>query len=237
MFGYVYKTTNMINKKVYIGKHRRSYFDKKYYGSGKLLKSAINKYGIENFKVEVLEQCSSNEELANKEIFYIKLLKPEYNIWYMPQKYSDNTYHWQKGHIPYNKGTKLSEEQKRKISQKTKEAMKRPDVKKKCMKGSLRMKDFDKREEMRQIMLKKMTPKYKKFISEQTKKAMAREDVKKRNIENTKKAMWRPDVRLKLLLALQKKQRTYGKSLKQEQLDEIEKLMKERRVRLTDENQ
>ena len=60
MFGYVYKTTNLINGKTYVGKHRRSYFDKKYYGSGKHLKSAINKYGIENFKVEVLEWCNSN---------------------------------------------------------------------------------------------------------------------------------------------------------------------------------
>lgn len=237
MFGYVYKTTNLINGKTYVGKHRRSYFDKKYYGSGKHLKSAINKYGIENFKVEVLEWCNSNKELANKEIFYIELLKPEYNIWHMPQEYSDNQYCWQKGHIPYNKGTKLSEEQKRKISQKTKEAMKRPDVKEKSMKGSLRMKDSDKREEMRQIMLKKMTPEFKSYISEQTKKAMSREDVKKRNIENTKKAMWRPDVRLNFLLGLQRRQKRYDKELKQDQLEEIENLMKERRVRLTNENQ
>ena len=237
MFGYVYITTNLINGKTYVGKHRHSYFDKKYYGSGKHLKSAINKYGIENFKVEVLEWCNSNKELANKEVFYIKLLKPEYNIWYMPQEYSYSQYKWQKGHIPVNKGIKLTKEQKEIISIKTKEAMKRPDVKEKCMKGSLRMKDSDKREEMRQIMLKRMTPEFKSYISNQVKKAISREDVKKRHVENTKKAMRRPDVRLNFLLGLQRKQKRYNKELKQDQLEEIENLMKERRVRLTNENQ
>lgn len=237
MFGYVYKTTNLINGKTYVGKHRRSYFDKKYYGSGKHLKSAIKKYGLENFKVEVLEWCNSNKELANKEVFYIKLLKPEYNIWYMPQEYSDNQYKWQKGHIPVNKGIKLTKEQKEFISIKTKEAMTKPEIKAKSYKGSMRMKDSDKREQMRKIMLERMTPEYKKFISEQTKKAISREDVKKRHIENTKKAMRRPDVRLNFLLGLQRKQKRYNKELKQDQLEEIENLIKERRVRLTNENQ
>lgn len=237
MFGYVYKTTNLINGKTYVGKHRRSYFDKKYYGSGKHLKSAINKYGIENFKVEVLEWCNSNKELANKEVFYIKLLKPEYNIWYMPQEYSDNQYKWQKGHIPVNKGIKLTKEQKEFISIKTKEAMAKPEIKAKSYKGSMRMKDSDKREQMRQIMLKRMTPEFKSYISKQVKKAISREDVKKRHIENTKKAMRRPDVRLNFLLGLQRKQKRYNKELKQDQLEEIENLIKERRVRLTNENQ
>ncbi len=237
MFGYVYKTTNLINGKTYVGKHRRSYFDKKYYGSGKHLKSAINKYGIENFKVEVLEWCNSNKELANKEVFYIKLLKPEYNIWYMPQEYSDSQYKWQKGHIPVNKGIKLTKEQREFISIKTKEAMAKPEIKAKSYKGSMRMKDSDKREQMRQIMLKRMTPEFKSYISKQVKKAISREDVKKRHIENTKKAMRRPDVRLNFLLGLQRKQKRYNKELKQDQLEEIENLIKERRVRLTNENQ
>lgn len=54
MIGYVYLTTNSINDKKYTGMHRKNYFDENYKGSGKILRYAINKYGWENFKTEVL---------------------------------------------------------------------------------------------------------------------------------------------------------------------------------------
>lgn len=47
MYGYIYQTTNLINGKVYIGQHMSESFDANYYGSGKWLKRAIAKYGIE----------------------------------------------------------------------------------------------------------------------------------------------------------------------------------------------
>lgn len=75
MIGYIYKTTNLINHKIYIGQHKCSYFDTKYYGSGKLLKKAINKYGISNFNCLLLEECFSEEELNEKEMYYIALYK------------------------------------------------------------------------------------------------------------------------------------------------------------------
>ena len=74
MLGYIYKTTNLINNKIYIGQKQATKFNKNYYGSGKLLKQAIKKYGKENFKVEILEE-SNCEDLDNLEIKYIK----EYN--------------------------------------------------------------------------------------------------------------------------------------------------------------
>lgn len=40
-------------------------------GSGITLKNAIEKYGKENFKKEIIEECSSKEELDKREIYWI----------------------------------------------------------------------------------------------------------------------------------------------------------------------
>lgn len=70
--GYIYITTNNINNKKYIGKRTKSYFDTNYYGSGKHLRRAINKYGKDNFSVEILEWCYSLNELNEAERKWIK---------------------------------------------------------------------------------------------------------------------------------------------------------------------
>lgn len=75
MYGYIYKTTNIVNNKIYIGQHRYSAFDETYIGSGTLLWKAINKYGRDNFICEMLEECNSFEELNVKENYYIQLYK------------------------------------------------------------------------------------------------------------------------------------------------------------------
>ncbi len=71
----IYKTTNRINNKIYVGKHIISDENDVYFGSGYLLKRAINKYGIENFNKEIIEYCQSEEELALREIYWINELK------------------------------------------------------------------------------------------------------------------------------------------------------------------
>jgi len=72
-YGYVYKTTNTINGKVYIGQHRKTYFEgNKYLGSGFVLDRAIQKYGKDKFKVELLEFCDTKKKLDEKEKYYIK---------------------------------------------------------------------------------------------------------------------------------------------------------------------
>jgi group I intron endonuclease len=68
----IYKTTNLINNKCYVGKDK--YNNPKYIGSGKFLKYAINKYGKQNFKKEIIQICSSLEELNEREIYWIKEL-------------------------------------------------------------------------------------------------------------------------------------------------------------------
>ena len=74
----IYKTTNLITGKTYIGQDSNN--NPNYLGSGLLLKRAIDKYGIDNFVKEILEQCNSKKELNEKEIFWINALKPDYNI-------------------------------------------------------------------------------------------------------------------------------------------------------------
>jgi hypothetical protein len=66
---YIYKITNIINGRWYIGKHNGS--DPDYMGSGKLLKQAYKKYGIKNFEKVILETCSTDDELNFKEIEWI----------------------------------------------------------------------------------------------------------------------------------------------------------------------
>lgn len=69
MYGYIYKTTNLINNKIYIGKHKSEIFDIKYKGSGQILKSAFIKYGKNNFSCSVIDYANSLEELNKKEIY------------------------------------------------------------------------------------------------------------------------------------------------------------------------
>ena len=64
---YLYKITNLINGKYYYGMHSTNDLDDNYMGSGKLLKEAYNKYGIENFKKEIIQYCDSFDELSNLE--------------------------------------------------------------------------------------------------------------------------------------------------------------------------
>jgi group I intron endonuclease len=78
----IYKTTNLINGKIYVGQD--SYNDSDYYGSGTIIKLAINKHGKENFKKEILEHCSL-ENLNDRECYWIRKLQSQnkdvgYNI-------------------------------------------------------------------------------------------------------------------------------------------------------------
>ena len=125
-YGYIYKTTNLINNKVYIGRCQGA-FTQKYLGSGFHLCRAVNKYGKHNFCVEIITYTNTNTELDEQEKKFIKeyrkLLGKEniYNI--TDGGEGGNTFggkHHSKETILKisiaNKGKKRTEEQKRHIS-------------------------------------------------------------------------------------------------------------------------
>lgn len=67
-YGYIYKITNLVNGKCYVGQHKYCGYpniDSSYHGSGRLIKQAFKKYGRDNFKEEILEWVKTKPE-ANK---------------------------------------------------------------------------------------------------------------------------------------------------------------------------
>ena len=110
----IYKITNNLNGKIYIGKHETENVDDGYMGSGKIIKRAIAKYGVENFTKEILFDVYGKdlmdflEEAIVDEAFVAR----------------DDTYNIAlggkggavKGHVAWNKGKHHSEETKRKMS-------------------------------------------------------------------------------------------------------------------------
>ena len=66
-YHYFYKITNTINNHFYYGIHSTNDLNDGYMGSGRRLKIAIKKYGIENFSKEIIKFFNNREELAKYE--------------------------------------------------------------------------------------------------------------------------------------------------------------------------
>lgn len=117
----VYKIQNQINGKSYVGQTTNS-LEKRISEHRKCNKTpvqkAITKYGIENFNIIIIDYAESMDELNSKEEFWISF------------------YNTQKRSLGYNikaggRSSTFSEEGKKLISKRTKEAMKSPEVRNK----------------------------------------------------------------------------------------------------------
>ncbi len=72
-YHYIYKTTCLLNDKIYVGHHSSNDLNDKYLGSGAYFKRAVKQYGKENFKKEILEVCEY-DQLQEREKFWIEKL-------------------------------------------------------------------------------------------------------------------------------------------------------------------
>ena len=93
---YVYKMTNLLNGKIYVGLSTvdTPYNKRNYYGSGHLIKRAIKKHGKKAFKKEIVFETNDLEELKNYEkdmIYELQTNNEMYNI-----AEGGQTGHWMK---------------------------------------------------------------------------------------------------------------------------------------------
>lgn len=84
----IYKIINQLNKDCYIGsslnlrdrksRHFRDLLNESHHSI--ILQRAVNKYGIDNFQFEIIEECEK-ENLLEREQYYLDSINPKYNIY------------------------------------------------------------------------------------------------------------------------------------------------------------
>lgn len=107
-YHYLYRIVNKINHKIYIGVHSTDNLNDKYMGSGKILKKAQEKYGIENFEKEILEFFDNTNDMLIAEA---KIVNAEF-------RNRKDTYNLALGGGSGDTGVYDSIERSRKISEK-----------------------------------------------------------------------------------------------------------------------
>jgi hypothetical protein len=75
----IYEIKNKINNKIYIGKDTKN--KDSYYGSGLLIKRAIEKYGKNNFTKKIIDTAKDYDELSKKEIYWIEKYKKDHDLY------------------------------------------------------------------------------------------------------------------------------------------------------------
>ena len=175
-YGYVYKMTNRINGKIYIGQRKcrktnmteEDMLKDNYWGSGKILKQAIKKYGLENFTKEIVAVCEDKEELNETETLFIALAKIGYG---------DDCYNIAAGGEGGNSLEYKTEEEMKEFSRKHSEA------------GKKRWEDPEEHKKMSEIVKKRYEdPEERKKTSETSKKAWANKTEEEKAEINVKRS-------------------------------------------------
>jgi group I intron endonuclease len=164
MFYVIYQTRNLINNKIYIGKHQTKNINDSYLGSGKILELAIKKYGKHNFKKEILfvfdEESKMNEkekELVSEAYIssngnYNAMTGGEGGPAFKGKKHSEET---KRKISEQRKGTKLSIEARQKISESNSRRKLSPETKKKLSdKAKLRMLSLEEKNKISESLKK-----------------------------------------------------------------------------------
>lgn len=148
--GVIYLRTNLVNGMQYVGQTKNivaresnwKNLDKKY--SNSVITDARAEFGLDNFKMEILKECDTNDELDEWERYYIKELNTRYpngynmcdggkgcSGWVMPEEQRLKLSESRKGEKngmygvkPWNTGKKLSKEFSESISRGLKGKMK-----------------------------------------------------------------------------------------------------------------
>lgn len=122
----VYKIVNVITEECYVGSStnvvQRWQTHKQPNSTSRLVREAMDFYGRENFKLEILEECNA-ELLKEREHCWISTLNPAYNIRgkgkninSVSEETKKRISEAQKGRAPWNVGIETSEETKAKLS-------------------------------------------------------------------------------------------------------------------------
>lgn len=115
----IYKITNTINNRIYIGAHSTEDINDSYMGSGKAIKAAQRKYGMKLFTKEILHVFDTSEEMYEKEREIVNL-----EFVNRPDVYNMGV----GGHGGVMLGLNHSEETKQHIAKKTSEIMQTPEM-------------------------------------------------------------------------------------------------------------
>ncbi len=112
--GIIYKVTNRINGMIYIGQRKTTperFLTSWYYGGGKYISLALERYGKENFSKDILDEHQCQDQLDQKEKYWIDFYGS-----LCPNGYNIANGAWGGNNGGQNKGKHWSSETRAKIS-------------------------------------------------------------------------------------------------------------------------
>ena len=253
IYGYIYLTLNSANNKMYIGKRKSRNLNDSYLGSGKILKQAFNKYGIENFRKEILAIAFSEEELCRLEKHYIEVFGAIENEKYynlaeggtgghtiagytkeQKEEYKRKMSNSLKGRVSPTLGMKLPDSHKMRISKANKGRVVSDETKRKIGKFQKGRKKSKEEIENIKLGLKKYysLQENRKKNSDRVKNAYENNPELRRKVsERTKEAMSNPLIRKKISEACKGRiSPNKGKNLSNEHCEKLSESAKKRKI-------